>query len=158
MINQYFAAIKEYLKDANTSMFTMRLSDAGVTLGMAADFKPDSPLAKFVAAQKPSAPLTLQGLPDGDLLAAGTFAFNGPSVGELFESVGKQVLANEVIAQDPKIEAYKKTLEQYRTMAGLTSGARFAMLQAAPGGKTGLFNGAMIADCSDPQKYHYSAA
>ena len=123
MINQYFAAIKEYLKDAHTSMFTMRLSDAGVTLGMATDFKADSPMAKFVAAQKPSAPLTLQGLPDGDLLAAGAFAYNGQSFGDLLDSVGKQILANEVIAQDSKIDAYKKTLEQYRTMAALTSGA-----------------------------------
>jgi hypothetical protein len=106
-----------------------------------------------VTAQKPAAPLTFQGLPDGDFLVAGSFQYNGGALGDLIDSVGKQVMANEIIAQDPKLEAYKKTVEDYRQMAALTSNARFVLLTPPAGGKEGIFSGAVLADCSDPAKY-----
>ena len=153
MVNLYFSGVKEYLKDAGTGMFTLKLTDAGVTLGMVSTFKPDSPFGKFVTAQKAEAAPNFQGLPDGDFLMAASFEYNGAAVGDLLESVGKQVLSNEIIAQDPKIDAYKKTLEDYRQMATLTSDGRFVLLNPPAGGKNGIFSGAILADSSDPAKY-----
>jgi hypothetical protein len=153
VINLYFSGIKQYLKDATTGMFTLKLTDAGVTLGMVSGFKPESPFGKFVTAQKPTGPLTFQGLPGGDFLAAGSFTYNGAAIADLMENVGKQIFANEVIAQDPKLDAYKKMLADYSQMIALTSGGRFVMLNPAVGGKNGLINGAVLTESSDPTKY-----
>jgi hypothetical protein len=152
VVNLYFTGVKEYLKDASTGMFTLRLTDAGVTLGGVSTFKPESPMGKYVTAQKPTGPLTFQGLPDGDFLMASSFQFNGESLGELVDTIGKQVLSNEIIAQDPKIDAYKQTLDIYRQLTALLTGGRFVLLNPPAAGKNGLFSGAVLYDTTDPVK------
>ncbi|HUO08025.1 MAG TPA: hypothetical protein VM008_06980 [Phycisphaerae bacterium] len=153
MVNAYFSAFKEFVKDANHTMLTLRLSDTGLTLGTIGAFKPESPFGKFVAAQKPKEPPTLAGLPDGEFLVAGALTFNGASMADLLGTVSKQVFANEVIAQDPKIEEYKKTMVLYEEMATLSNGASMVLLPPPANGKIGFFYGAMLADVTDPAKY-----
>ncbi|MGN6370100.1 MAG: hypothetical protein ACTHN5_17730 [Phycisphaerae bacterium] len=154
MINLYFAAAKEFVQDANHTMVTLRLNDSGLTFGLVGAFKPQSPFGKFVAAQKPKDAPSLAGLPDGEFLAAGAFTFNGQSFADLLGSVSKQVLANEVIAQDPKIEEYKKSIVIYQQLAALSSGTNFVFLPPPATGKGGFLYGATIVDVSDPAKYH----
>ena len=153
VVNAYFSAFKEFVKDANHTMLTLRLSDTGATLGTIGAFKPESPFGKFVAAQAPKAPPSLTGLPDGEFLVAGAMTFNGPSMADLLGSVSRQVFANEVLAQDPKIEEYKKTMVLYQQMATLSSGASMVLLPPPANGKSGFFYGAMLADVTDPAKY-----
>jgi hypothetical protein len=134
-------------------MVTLRLTDSGLTLGTVGSFKPGTPFGKFVLAQKPQQPPSLLGLPDGDFLFAGAYTFNGPSMADLLGTVSKQVFANEVIAQDPKIEDYKKGIVTYQQLATISSGGSFVLLPPPAGGKGGIFNGAALADTSDPAKY-----
>ncbi len=157
LVNLYFSAAKQYLKDATNGMFTLRLTDAGATLGMVSAFKPESSFGKFVASQKPAGPLNFQGLPDGDFLMAASFQDNGQAMADLINTVGKQVLSNETIAQDPKIASYKELLEKYRQMATIITGGRMVLLQPLATGKNGIFNGSVLIDTTDPAKYQQLA-
>ena len=153
IVNLYFSGLKEFVQDANHTMLTLRLSDTGLTLGMIGAFKAESPFGKFVAAQKPKDAPSLAGLPDGEFLAAGAFTFNGQSMADLIGSVSKQIFANEVIAQDPKIEEYKKSVVLYQQMAALSSGGSVVLLPPPANGKNGFMYGAAFADVSDAAKY-----
>ncbi len=44
-----FAFGKEFVKDADANMVTVRLTDSGATVGLVGDFKSASPIGKFVA-------------------------------------------------------------------------------------------------------------
>ncbi len=152
-VNLYFSGTKQFLNDAQNGLFTMRLSDSGVTLGLVGGFKADSPFGKFVAAQKTAAPLTLEGLPNGDLLSAGAFSYDPQSVADLVSTIGKQVLANEQIAQDPKIADYKAAVEGYKQVILLSNGIRYVLLRPADVTKNGILNGALITQTTDPVKF-----
>jgi len=152
MVNQYFNGLKQYFKDADSAMFTLRLSDAGATLGLAGTFKSGSPFANFVAAQH-SQTVSLAGLPSGDYLAAGALTFDSASVSDLFSSVAKQVLENDVIAKDPHIDQFRTIADQYKQFISITTGMRGVMLPAPSGGKQGIFNAVMLVDTTNPEKY-----
>jgi len=100
MIGMAFDGLKQFMTDANTGIVTVRMSDAGFTLGAAGHFKAESDLGKFVAAQKPKAPLTLTGLPAGNMLAAGAFAFDGKTVSERMQAASEKVFKNPALAND----------------------------------------------------------
>ena len=75
-VGMVFSFVKEFLKDAQSSMVTARLTDSGATLGLVGDFVPDSSIGKFVAAQKSSKAISFQGLPTvtgNNFLMAGAF-------------------------------------------------------------------------------------
>jgi hypothetical protein len=159
-INEYFLAVKQYLRDATSAMLTLRMTDNGPTLGLVGSFRPDSPFGKFVAAQKPARPLDLAGLPNGDFLAAGAFAFDTKTMNDLASGVISRLLADEVIAKDPKVDKIKALADVYRRMLSLSSATSFVILQPAGanppagGSKNGIFNGAYLVDSPDPAKLY----
>ena len=72
MIGKYFDLFKEYFKDSDNAMVTLRLSDAGATLGLAGTFKEGTPAGKvYGGAQKPTGSLSLSGLPGGSFWERG---------------------------------------------------------------------------------------
>jgi hypothetical protein len=153
MFNEYFLGLKEYCRDATAGMITLRLTDAGPTLGIIGMFKPESPFGKFFTAQKSASPASLRGLPDGDVLIAGAASWDAASVSELISAMAKRVLSDPTISQDPKIEDYRKIAAQEVAITASLSGMSIVLVRSPSGANGGFFNGAALVHASDPAKY-----
>jgi len=153
-VNTMFAFVKQFLKDADASMLTVRLTDSGATLGLAGDFKGDSTIGKFIASQKSSRPVTLQGLPGAGsgFLAAGAANWDGATMGTVIDNFTKALLADETISKDKRAADLKKSMELQRDMLAITTGASFVLLDPPAGGENGFIAGVALMDTKDPAK------
>ncbi len=148
-----FNFIKEFFTDANASMFTVRLTDSGATLGIVGDFKPESSFGKFITAQAGRGPVTLKGLPNGNFLLAGTAHWNSGSISELIGNITDQILSDPAISKSPKADDIRKGFDAAKQMMSITQGMSMVLLDPPAGGKGGLLNGAALMETSDPQKF-----
>jgi hypothetical protein len=153
VLREYFGGLRQYIKDANAAMMTVRLSDAGLTLGTVASFKPETPFGKFVAAQKNAKAVSFQGLPNGEVLMAGSFNWDAASVSTQFADAFKRITSDEALAKDPKSKDLANVSEQVRQIMALVNGGSIVLLDpGAAGAKNGIFQGAYVLDSTDPEK------
>ena len=143
---------QRFFKDAGAAMLTVRLNDNGATLGVVADFKADSPMGKFIAAQ-PAKPdgVSLKGLPAGNFLVAGAGQWNAPALVAVVGDFLNQLVADPSLAKDPRLPEIRQSLDDARKAMGMVSGARMTLLEPTASGKDGFLNGAMLLDASDPK-------
>jgi hypothetical protein len=151
-MNAVFDLSQRFFKDAGSAMLTMRLNDNGATLGVVADFKPESPMGKFIAAQ-PAKPdgVSLKGLPAGNFLFAGAGQWNSGALADVVGEFFKQLVADPSLAKDPRLLEIRQSLDEARKGLGLVNGARMTLLEPPGRGKDGFFNGAMLIDTPDPK-------
>ncbi|MCL2641389.1 MAG: hypothetical protein FWD53_11120, partial [Phycisphaerales bacterium] len=167
MIGELFGAAKQSIKDAQSAMFTLRISDMGITLGNVGTFKAGTPMGDFVAAQKPAKPVTLQGLPSGNVLLAGAWSWDGKTTGNVLADVLKRLMTNEAIAKEgggAKAEDIAKLSDLYRQLITMTNGMSVVMLDkgigaAAAGGagaeaaaEKGAIHGVVLLETAEPAK------
>jgi hypothetical protein len=151
VIGSMFDLTKEALKDSTAALVTFRLNDESATFGGSAQFKPDSPIGKFVAAQKAAPPATLTGLPDGKILVAAATNWDKNSIGPVFNKFVDQVLANPDIKENPQLADIKKMMEAEKGIFSGFSGEKIAFY-APTDPANGWINAVIIADLDDPQK------
>jgi hypothetical protein len=154
-VNALFAFAKQFLKDADSTMVTVRLTDSGATLGVAGDFKGDSTIARFVAAQKSAKPVTLQGLPGAGsgFLAAGAANWDSATMASALDNFSQQLLADETISKDKRAGDIKKSLELERQILEISTGASFVLLDPPAGGENGFIAGVALIETKDPAKF-----
>jgi len=152
-VNQAFSAFKSVLSDANTGLVTVKISDAGVSLGLVGQFKSDSPSGKFLLAQKAVQPPTLVGLPTGSIAAAGAMAWDSKSMTAQFVERFDLFLKEPALAKLPKLPEYKKALDQYGQTFALTKSVNFVLFETPAAGKKGWLNGAAVIDTTDSAAY-----
>src|SRR5216110_370733 len=99
-INLVFDSTRRFFADAGAGMVTVRVTDAGATFGLVADFKADSPMGKLVASQAGRGPATLKGLPTGKFLAVGAAQWNSQTVASTVGGFFDSVLADPLLAKD----------------------------------------------------------
>ncbi len=153
VVEQVFSLLKETALDANTALVTLRLTDAGITFGLVSDFKEESPIGKFLLAQKSAHAPQMTGLPAGNFLAAGALAWDAQSIADIVKLSAAKSLADPVVAKDERIEQFKKASAAYAELIGLTNSANFAYFENSADSKNGWMNGAMVLDVKDPAKY-----
>jgi hypothetical protein len=155
MIGLYFDAFRAVLRDAQGAMTTLRLNDAGVSLGNVAVMKEGSESAKVVSAQKPAGPLSLDGLPGGGFLFAMSAHMNGAALQDTAGRIANEVLADPAVAQSPNLPALKRAVENVRILVGLIEGGRAVMLDPPANGAAGegLVRMAGVIDTTDSAKY-----
>ncbi|HET6247905.1 MAG TPA: hypothetical protein VFE47_09425 [Tepidisphaeraceae bacterium] len=75
IVNKMVDTAQDFLTDADSVVFSLNISDTGINSAALVDFKPDSKLAKTVAALKAGNSPLLAGLPEGKyfLIAGGSF-------------------------------------------------------------------------------------
>jgi hypothetical protein len=152
-IRAVFDLARRFFKDAGAGMVSLRLSDSGVTLGMVADFKADSPMGKFMAAQPAKAEaVALKGLPAGNFLAAGAGQWNTPMLSNTVGEFLGQIAADPSRAKSPRLAELRQSIDDVRQALGLVGGARFTMLEPPAQGKDGYFSGAILVETSDAKK------
>ncbi|MCL2648355.1 MAG: hypothetical protein FWD61_15320 [Phycisphaerales bacterium] len=151
MLKESFLAAGQYIKDAQSAMFTLRLSDAGLTLGTVGSFKHNTPMGNFLAAQKNAKPLTLQGLPAGDFLVAGFVAWDGKTNSIVLADAIKRVTSDEAFTKAAKPDDIAKFTELNHQLVSMTSGMSIVLLDK--GLTNGIMHGATIIETSDPAKY-----
>lgn len=153
-VTTMFAFLKQFLKDADASMFTLRMTESGATIGMVGDFKTDSTIGKFVATQKSARPVSLQGLPSAGsgFLAAGAMNWDPASMATVMGNFTQTLTADETIARDPRGVELKKALDLQRQMLAITTGAKFILLDPPAGGQNGYLSGVLVMDTTDPAK------
>jgi hypothetical protein len=147
-----FSGVKTALRDAQTGALSLRLTDNGATVGFTGVFTPGTETARLVAAQKGLAAPSFQGLPAGNVLVAGADAWNGAAAADVFQKAIDHIFADQVLSQDPRAAGVRKVFDNYRQILALSSGARFLLLDAPPGPKGGLLNGALLLDSTEPEK------
>lgn len=147
-----FSGLKAAMRDAQTGAVSLRLTDNGATLGFTGIFTPGTDTARLVDAQKGLTAPSFQGLPAGNFLFAGAKAWNGAAAAEIFQKAIDHVFADQVLAQDPRAAGVRKVFDNYKQIFAISSGARFILLDAAPGPKGGLLNGALLLDSAEPEK------
>jgi hypothetical protein len=154
-ITAVVAFAKQFLKDADASMVTLRLTESGATLGAAGDFKSESTIGRFVAAQKSSKPVSLQGLPSpgAGFLFAGAMNWDPASMSTVMKNFTQTLLADETLAKDPRGADLKKALDLQRQMIEITTGAKFILLDPPAGGKNGFFSGVFLIDSTNPARF-----
>jgi hypothetical protein len=157
LFGAYIDIIRAEFRDAQGSLTTLHLSDAGVTLGQNTVMKDGSTLGKIIAAQSavaqdPAHALMLGGLPGGGFLGAGAARFDGSVMAPLIADFEKSVMADDIIAKDPHADQIRHLLDTYQQLVTLQNGARMVILDPPVGGDKGAFNGAMLVDSSDPAK------
>ena len=149
-----FDATREFFKDAGASMVTVRLTDSGATLGVIAEFKGDSPMGKFVAAQAAEGKgVSLKGLPAGGYLVAGAGTWNGPSMAGVVGDFLNQIAADPALAGDQRLPELRRSFDAARQLVQLTGGMSFTMFEPAAPAKDGYFNGAFLIETADAKKY-----
>jgi len=147
-----FSGIRQYLKDADTGMMTLRLDDAGATLGIAGGFKPNSPFGNFIAAQKAAKPISMLGLPAGNFLFAGAFSWDPASMTKAANMVVQQVFADETISKDARAADLRKYFDAAVQTLTVINGENIVLIEPPPGGQSGFLHGAVLIDTADPQK------
>jgi len=145
-----FALATQCLTDSNANLVTFRMNDDGATLGGIGLFKADSPMGKFIAAQKPKAN-NLDGLPDGKLLLAATGSLDPSSASAAINKVIDQIAADPDLRDDPKLPDIKKALDLEKQVLAGFSGQKMALYQPSDPAK-GWLNGVTLVDTADPQK------
>lgn len=143
--------VRSLMTDTNAAIATARLSDAGATLGLSTQFKPDSELGKMAAAQKPLASTSLEGLPAaGPVLLAGAATWNSDTINQIISPMFEAITNANIGDDDTKgrIKAYFDLLKQSST---LTNGIKFAAYAPKPEQK-GLYHVAMLTQVSDASK------
>jgi hypothetical protein len=148
-----FDGTKQFLKDANTGLLTLRLGEAGVNLGAAGQFKQDSALGKFVLSQKTTRVPTLAGLPEAPFGAAGAMVIEPKALAQWLGDLMARTLTDPVVAKDPRIDEFKKGVELTRQSVGLMEASRAVFYAPPEDPKKSRLNGAMIIDTSDAAKY-----
>ena len=145
--------VRTILTDGQAALLTVRLNDAGATVGFAGHFKADSEIGKSIAQQKPLVGDPLAGLPAGSILVVGSGTLNGSSFADFLGQMYDQLAANPQVAADAaKAEALKKYGALQKDAMALTKAVRFAMYEPKPGQK-GLLVGAGIVEVTDSAKY-----
>ena len=160
VVGMLFGAAQQYLSDASSALVTFRLSDAGLTVGGASNFKPDSVFGKFAAAQKTAPAISLKGLTTGGqpILAAGAFSWDSPSVASLVSTFIDKLISNPAFATPkdgepkPGVAAARKAMELQKQLLAITSGGAFVMTVPPEGGKNGWVHGSMLANTTDAAK------
>jgi hypothetical protein len=147
-----FDVARRFLADSSAGMVTVRLTDSGVTLGLVADFKADSPMGKFVASQAGRGPVTLKGLPNGKFIAAAAAKWNSETLASAVGPFLDSILTDPALAKDPRLAEMRKSLAATKQMLALTQGTSMLFLEPTAGGKEGLLNGAVLIDSSDPKQ------
>jgi hypothetical protein len=147
-----FSGIRQYLKDADNGMMTLRLDDAGATLSFAGGFKANSPFGNFIAAQKAAKPISFQGLPAGNFLFAGAFSWDSASMSKAANQVIQQIFANETISKDARSADLRKYFDAMAQMLTAVDGENFVLVEPPPGGQSGFMHGTALIDTADPQK------
>jgi hypothetical protein len=152
---QLFNATKQFFRDANTGVVTIRISDAGVNLGMIGQFKEESKIGKLLLAQKGVIPPTLSGLPTGSVGAAGAMAWEGKSVAALFREAMTETLADPVVSKDPRIAELRRGVELYGESIEMIKSMKFVFLTPNPADveKKGWINGAVVIETTDGPAY-----
>ena len=155
-VGMVFSFVKEFLKDARSSMITARLTDSGATLGLVGDFVPDSSIGKFIAAQKTGRPISFQGLPTvtgNNFLIAGSFNWDSTSVAAQVGNAIDQLLSDDVIAKDTLAPDMKSYADLAKQLLADATGMRMILLDPPAGGKGGIINGAVLIDTPDSAKF-----
>jgi hypothetical protein len=150
-----FAFLKQFLKDADSTMLTLRLTDSGATAGIVGDFKSGSVIGKFVASQAGKT-VNLEGLPapaGNGLLAAGAVNWDPASMTTIMTAFFDKLLSNETIAKDPRGVELRKQIDINKQMLSQITGMKFVFLDPSAGGKSGLLNGVLLMDVIDPVKF-----
>lgn len=147
----FFNGLRSVLTDGQAGLLTVRITDAGATVGFAGHFKPESALGKDLAAQKPIAGNPLQGLPAGSILFAGAGTLNGGLVTEYIGNFYDQLIADPQALEGKNAEDFKKYTELTKQMLALTRGARVVGFEPKAGQK-GVLHGAAIVDVTDSAK------
>ncbi len=152
MIDGFVDFAKEFLADTNSGMFTIRLTESGATLGVSGDFKANSPFGKFVASQDSQTAPSLDGLPSGNFLVAGSMRFNGETLQNPLRAILDKLSADPSLSKDERLPEIKKAFNMILQELSIVKGTSYVFLDPAAGGKNGLLNGAILVDTSDPQK------
>ena len=119
-VNGMFGLAKEFFKDASASMLTIRLTDSGATLGLVGDFKPETPLGKFVVSQAAGdQTVSLKGLPAGNFLLAGAMKINGETLAPVFSSFFDQMLTDPALAKDDRAAQLRQAFELSKPMIAM---------------------------------------
>lgn len=91
-VTQMFGAARAFLRDADSAVMGVNISDAGVNTSVLAEFKPDSYLGKFTASLKGTdQPLTI-GLPATKYLAWGGSAIDPTPVASAVDDFTKPIV------------------------------------------------------------------
>lgn len=147
----FFNGLRSVLTDGQAGLLTVRITDAGATVGFAGHFKPESALGKDMAAQKPIAGNPLQGLPAGSILFAGAGTLNGGLVTDYLGNFYDQLLADPQALEGKNAEDFKKYTELTKQTLALTRGARVVGFEPKAGQK-GVLHGVGIIDVTDSAK------
>lgn len=152
-LDMVFNGVRSILTDGQAALLTVRLNDAGATIGFAGHFKADSEIGKSLAQQKPLVGDPLAGLPVGSPLIVGAGTINGSTFADFMGNFYEQFATNPQVAADAaKVEAFKKYGALQKEAWALTKSVRFAMYEPKPGQK-GLVAGAGIIEVTDSAKY-----
>jgi hypothetical protein len=155
--NLVFAAAGNFLEDAESSLLTVRLGDAGVTLGASGSFKKDSTWGKFIAAQKPNREVSLKGLPKfEEPLAAGSIYLDSSNITMMLTSLVERVTTNPsatLPGAKGDVEQTTKAMVIQKQMAEISSGGSFAVYTPADAKATGYLHAVFLIESTDAGKY-----
>lgn len=152
MMTGMITGMEQIITDGDAAVETVRITDAGITLGFGAVLKPGTPSGNFIAAQKPLVSPALTGLPNGKYILAGTGVWDPVTMGKLVGFFGDLIVKNPSLANSPKLEAVKKNIEMQKQSIEMTTGARFALYEQE-GASNGPFSVVINADVTDSGKY-----
>jgi hypothetical protein len=117
VVNIYMNAIQEYLEQGTSGVFSVDLSEAGITASTFAEFKPDSPLGQNFAGLKGDTTTALfTGLPDRKYFAVGGYAAD--------PKVSGQMLAHLI---DPAIAELGAADDQFKQVGDIASSMKEAL-------------------------------
>ena len=152
ILNGYFTAAKAIVSQSQTGMVTLRLSDAGATLGFVGRFKDESTLGKLVAAQKGVKSPDLTGLPAGDVLFAGAAGWDAASATAFAKKASDEFLASPKLQKVESYPQFKKMVDFELQMMGQLNALKFALYTPLDTTK-GWINMVAISDVTDAAKY-----
>ena len=118
IVNKALDTAQEFLEEADSVMFTMNISDAGLAGGALVEFAPDSKFGKTVASIKPGSTPLLAGLPDKKYFFFGGGSYDGKVAsdiaGEWLDPIAKSL-------KDTNTDAGKQIASLLDTMKAVAS-------------------------------------
>jgi hypothetical protein len=148
----FFNGIREVLTTAQAGVMTLRLNDAGATVGFSGHFTVDSQIGKALATSKTLAADPLAGLPAGQPLLAGAGTWDGTAFSDFISGFYGQMLADPALVEGKKAEDLKAYAELNKQAMMLLRGGRLAIYEPKPGQK-GLIHAVALLDVTDSAKY-----
>lgn len=152
ILTSIITGFEQIITDADGGVETIRLDDAGVTLGFGAHLKPGTPSGNFIAAQKPLPNTELTGLPNGKFIMAASGTWDAGTMGKLVGFFGDMLTKNPAIANSPKLDAVKRNFEAQKQVVSMMTAARFALYEQELT-NAGIFSGVVDIDVTDSAKF-----